>query len=139
VVFPLAPPESPGGPWKQTPLHEFNFVGDGNGPTAGVVIGTHGILYGTTEVGGTANAGTVFSLTPPASRGGAWTYATLHNFAGSLRGGPDGDMPIGNLVIGTGGVLYGTTWSGGRYALGTVFSLTPPAMPGGAWTENHPA
>jgi uncharacterized repeat protein (TIGR03803 family) len=135
VVFSLRPPASPGGAWKQTVLHEFDLVGDGYSSNAGVAIGTGGVLYGTTESGGTANAGTVFSLTPPTAQGDAWTYATLHSFSGSLQGGPDGYRPTAGLVIGSGGVLYGTTWSGGEYALGTAFSLKPPAAPGGAWIE----
>jgi len=38
------------------------------------------------------------------------------------------------LTIGEGGALYGATPSGGVYGYGTVFSLTPPAPPGGSWT-----
>jgi hypothetical protein len=53
----------------------------------------------------------------------------------TLGGGSDGSNPRnGSLVIGSGGVLYGTTESGGTSGSGTVF-LTPPATPGGAWTE----
>jgi hypothetical protein len=37
-------------------------------------------------------------------------------------------------VIGPGGVLYGTSAYGGL-SNGTVFSLTPPATPGGSWTQ----
>jgi hypothetical protein len=40
-------------------------------------------------------------------------------------------------VIGACGVLYGTTWLDGSGS-GTVFQLTPPASPGGAWTETTP-
>src|ERR1039457_1559959 len=36
------------------------------------------------------------------------------------------------LVIGGGGVLYGTTNAGG--GIGQAYSLTPPASPGAAWT-----
>jgi uncharacterized repeat protein (TIGR03803 family) len=43
--------------------------------------------------------------------------------------------PYGNLVIGPGGTLYGTSYYGGTAGYGTVFSLTPPAAAGGAWTE----
>jgi uncharacterized repeat protein (TIGR03803 family) len=32
-------------------------------------------------------------------------------------------------------VLYGTTYFGGTASLGTVFQLSPPSSPGGAWTK----
>jgi uncharacterized repeat protein (TIGR03803 family) len=34
-----------------------------------------------------------------------------------------------------GGTLHGTTALGGSHSKGTVYQLTPPATPGGAWTE----
>jgi uncharacterized repeat protein (TIGR03803 family) len=37
-------------------------------------------------------------------------------------------------VIGKHGELYGTTQFGGSLGYGTVFELTPPALPGSAWT-----
>ena len=78
---------------------------DGIEPS-GVVIGPGGVLYGTTQTGGSTNNGTVFSLTPPASPGGAWTEVVLYNFTG----GADGKWPAG-VVIGSGGVLYGATYN----------------------------
>ena len=139
TVFSLTPPSSPGGPWTESVLYSFaGGSGDGEKPTYGVLaIGTGGVLYGTTTYGGSLNAGTVFSLTPPASPGGPWTDSVLHSFVG----GTDGDRPYAGVVLGAGGVLYGTTSAGGDssyygYGAGTVFSLTPPASPGGSWTEN---
>lgn len=133
VVFSLAPPATPGGPWTETVLYTFSGASDGSNPGS-VVIGSGGVLYGTTSAGGSAGLGTVFSLTPPASPGGAWTETVLHSFTG-----PDGSGPSAPLIIGRHGVLYGTTGTGGTGACGsgcgTVFSLTPPASPGGPWTE----
>jgi uncharacterized repeat protein (TIGR03803 family) len=57
----------------------------------------------------------------------------IWNFAG---GPGDGTGPAGGVVIGQGGVLYGTTIEGGASGDGTVFALSPPASPGGAWTES---
>jgi len=144
-VFSLTPPASPGSVWTEAVLYSFTG-GDGAGPEASVVIGSGGVLYGTTEYGGTGSCsgtgcGTVFSLTPPLFPGGTWTQTVLHNFTGSPG---DGAIPQAALVIGGDGVLYGTTTYGGSGACvppgsgtgcGTVFSLTPPAAPGGAWTE----
>jgi uncharacterized repeat protein (TIGR03803 family) len=117
-------------------LHSFTGP-DGEGPDAAVAIGNGGVLYGTTSLAGSGAGGTVFSLTPPASEGGAWTAALLYAF-GSATG--DGAFPgPARLSIGGGGVLYGTTPYGGIApgisGYGTVFSLTPPAFQGGAWTE----
>jgi uncharacterized repeat protein (TIGR03803 family) len=128
AVFSLAPPTSPGGAWTETVLYSFRGGSDGSGPTAGVVVGSGGVLYGTTAGTG-SGAGTVFSLTPPASPGGAWTEAVLHDFTC----GSDGCSPFAGVVIGSGGVLYGTTFS----TPGTVFSLklgtalSPSINPGG--------
>ena len=41
--------------------------------------------------------------------------------------------PVGGVAVGSGGVLYGAT--GGTSTLGTLFSLAPPANPGGVWTQ----
>jgi uncharacterized repeat protein (TIGR03803 family) len=125
-VFSLTPPSTAGGAWSETVL--YNFGGnDGANPYAGVVIGAGGVLYGTTEFGGTMGYGTVFSLTPPASRSGPWTEVVLRNF------GAEG--PIGGVVIGENGVLFGTTATNGTSGGGTVFALKPPTSPGGRWTE----
>ena len=61
TIFALQPPASPGGPWTEIVLHRFTGS-DGASPYAGVVIGG-GVLYGTTNFGGSTNDGTVFSLT----------------------------------------------------------------------------
>ena len=141
TVFSLSPPASPGGAWTERVLHVFGSNLDGSGPQAGVAIGAGGVLYGTTIYGGTyfcgqdLGCGTVFSVSPPASPGAAWTEAVIHSFS---SGGTDGFHPAANLAIGSGGVLYGTTQEGGTgfdALCGTVFSLTPPATPSGAWTE----
>jgi len=139
TVFSLGSPESPGGAWNETIIHNFTGSGDGSGPCGGLVFGKDGLLYGATEYGGIAGAGTVFSITPPSARGGAWTETVLYNFAG----GSDGQAPSAGVVIGQDGVLYGTTSQGGirksscvfGSGCGTLFSLTPPASAGGAWTK----
>jgi len=126
------------GAWTLATLYRFGGGKDGYGPK-GVVLGGAGsgqpVFYGTTGSGGASNAGTVFSLTPPVSTGAPWTEAVLYSFTG----GRDGGHPLSGVVVGKGSsgqmVLYGTASSGGIEGNGTVFSLTPPALPGGAWTE----
>jgi len=62
TVFKLAPP-APGGSWTETVLNQFEFS-DGSLPVAGLTLNASGILFGTTENGGTPEKGTVFALTP---------------------------------------------------------------------------
>jgi len=135
AVFSLAPPSTQGGPWTETVLWNFGGApGDGVIPVGGVVVGSGGVLYGTATGGGypLCGCGVVFSLTPPESRGGAWTESILLAF-GSVDG--SGQRPETGLALGGDGVLYGTTSEGGRYGTGTVFSLAPPATQGDPWTE----
>jgi uncharacterized repeat protein (TIGR03803 family) len=132
TVFSLTPPASPGGAWSLAMLYSFMNVPDGAYPSASLAIGPGGVLYGTTTLGGVSNFGTVFSLTPPLSPGGAWSETVLHSFTGG-RYGAD---PKGALAIGPDGALYGTTSDGeSTQDCGTVFTLRPPASPGGAWQE----
>jgi len=129
MVFALIPPASPGGPWTERMVYSFTgYIGS----YLSFVIDSQGVLYGATAGGGIYSLGMVFALTPPASSGEAWTETEVHSFAG---GSADGDSVWSPLVIGSGGVLYGTTVMGGASDAGTIFSLTPPATPGGAWTE----
>ncbi len=57
--------------------------------------------------------GTVFKITP------SGTFTSLHSFVHS-----EGDFPVGPLVQGSDGNLYGATSSGG-IAYGAVFKITP--------------
>ena len=101
----------------ETILHSFdNNDIDGINPYAGLVV-HEGNLYGTTVNGGGTGsaAGIVFEMTP------SGTETILHTFGGS----PDGAFPWGGVVFDTTGNLYGTTLSGGRNGVGTVFKLTP--------------
>jgi uncharacterized repeat protein (TIGR03803 family) len=135
LVFSLTPPAQPGGPWTETVL--YNFLGspnDGQSPV-GVVIGSGGVLYGTTSVGGTGNQGIVYSLTPPAQPGGSWTETVLYNFSAQPSTNRFGVGPAALIVAPQSGVLYGATEFNGHSFAGTLYSLTPPpsSSPGSAW------
>ena len=111
-----------------TTLYSFNGgPTDGANPSAGLVFGGNGSLFGATPYGGAAGLGTLFELTP----GTPWTEQLLYSF----QGGSDGAYPAGPLLLGTGGVFYGATFAGGSTGNGTVFELTPPKKKGGAWKE----
>jgi uncharacterized repeat protein (TIGR03803 family) len=57
TVFKIAPDGT------ETVLHSFN-ISDGVAPEGGLVLGKNGKLYGTTQLGGAYNWGTVYELTP---------------------------------------------------------------------------
>ena len=112
-----------------TTLYSFcslSTCADGSDPWGGLVQGTDGNFYGTTNTGGANGGGTIFEIVP----GG--TLTTLHSFC-SLKECADGNDPWGGLVQGTNGNFYGTTIAGGAKQEGTVFEVTP----GGALTTLH--
>jgi len=128
-VFAMTPPAAAGGAWTETTIYSFPVLPGGFASFPAVVAGKDGTLFGFTQTGGTFNCGTVFALIPPASEGDEWTLTVLYNFTGQ----EDGAYPSGLLV--SSNALYGVTTSGGSGANGLVFSVTPPATPGGAWIE----
>jgi uncharacterized repeat protein (TIGR03803 family) len=130
AVFQLTPPATTGGAWTEAVLYGFTGLNDGGTPFGSLVFDTKGALYGATIYGGTSNMGTVFQLTPPAVKGGAWTETVLYNFSGLS----DGGNPTGSLVFDAKGELYGATTNGGTSGKGAVFQLAPPATAGNPWT-----
>jgi uncharacterized repeat protein (TIGR03803 family) len=100
-------------------IHSFGPKGSGDGvdPSAALMQGADGALYGVTREGGAADAGVVFRLTLSGQ------YSVLHSFSGA-----DGAFPRGRLVQDDAGVIYGATESGGpkwpQGSYGTAFRLT---------------
>lgn len=127
AVFELSPGAN--GQWTEKVLHSFNFDGkDGLLPYSSLVMDPYGNLYGSTNVGGTYDLGTVFQLHPNAD--GSWTESILHSFNAD---GTDGYNPYANLIFDKSGNLYGTTYSGGNQGgNGTVFELS---LRNGTWLE----
>lgn len=125
-VFELTPPTHSGAGWTETVIYGF-VINEGQPAQGNLVLDGAGSLYGTTM----GFPSTVFHLTPPAAAGDAWTMAMLRRFMARYDSGDVG----GGLVIGSGGVLFGVGSQGGMFGAGTVFLLTPPAAPGGNWTE----
>jgi hypothetical protein len=124
TVFELLPPPAGSTTWTKTLLYSFNLA-DGEEPL-GLVADASGALYGTTLT-------TVFQLAPPAGGSGNWTFTELHGYSG----GVDGSGPNPDLLIDSGGVIYGSTPDGGSFGHGTVFSITPPAGGVGTWSYLH--
>jgi uncharacterized repeat protein (TIGR03803 family) len=158
VVFQLAPPNSPGGPWTETVLHNFTGGSDGFGPFGVLLIDKSGALYGTTTQNNPA-PGRAFRLTPPKPPATNWTFKVLHNdlatfinvdfidSTGALYGttlGPNAFFKLsqsGSEKILLKGIDYsmpglaagpGGTYYGGNFG-GRVFKLTPPSGKGGQW------
>jgi uncharacterized repeat protein (TIGR03803 family) len=139
TVYKLTPPTGKNAAtkkWTRTVLYNFTNTGDGFFPTGRLLRDASGTLYGVTQsvpITGpcTPTCGGVFQLTPPGVAGGAWTQRLLYGFTSILEGGGVND----ELAMDADGVLYGTTRYGGPGGTGTVYSLTPPAIPGGNWTK----
>jgi hypothetical protein len=128
-----------GGGWRITPLYSFQGGYDGAGPSARVIFGPGGALYGTTSGGGGGNCsdygyqgcGTVYKLTRPATACKAalcpWTETVLY------RAAPDGGgYLVGEVVFDSAGNLYATAALGGQGDGGYVFELMPY---NGGWTS----
>jgi uncharacterized repeat protein (TIGR03803 family) len=98
-----------------TIIYSFTNGPDGSTPYAGVFQGSDGFFYGTTQMGGSNNAGTVYKV----SAAGAFT--PLHQFGSTPT---DGQNPIGGIVQGYTGDYFGTTYDGGSNGYGVVFKIT---------------
>jgi uncharacterized repeat protein (TIGR03803 family) len=102
-----------------TNLHSFrgSAGNDGAEPEAGLILsGTN--LYGTTEMGGAFNQGTIFI---GGTNGAGFT--NLYNFTG----GNDGANPMAGLIL-SGANFYGTANAGGSSGFGTVFAVSTNGM-----------
>lgn len=106
---------------KVTTLHSFclqESCPDGATPEAGLVQGTDGDFYGTTEAGGEFMSGTVFKVSS------AGVFTNLYSFCAGVCS--DGGYPFDRLIQGPDGNFYGTNWIGGSFnSDGTVFEITP--------------
>ena len=97
-------------------LYAFTNGTDQRFPAAPLTLGSDGALYGVTSVGTVPpcdnSCGTIFKYDPSTA-----TFTTLHTFAFT-----DGSDPVGSLVFGKAGKLFGVAASGG---------YTPPLDPTG--------
>lgn len=132
--------------WQLTNLYSFQGGNDGANPTARVVFGPDGALYGTTMYGGRGDCnggvphcGIVFRLQPPAGFCRdvlcPWTETILYAFPGDANGG----VPEGDIIFDAAGNIYGTAANGGYtggncgfFGCGVVYELSPS---NGGWTE----
>jgi uncharacterized repeat protein (TIGR03803 family) len=128
AVFELSPQSN--GTWTQTVLHQFT-PNEGGTPMGPLVFDSAGNLFGTAGYGGRSSCfgegcGMVFELSP--AGGGTWTEQVLYSF----RGGLDGGVPTGTLVVDSSDNVFGTASYGGKGEGGLAFKLSAS---GGTWTE----
>jgi uncharacterized repeat protein (TIGR03803 family) len=109
--------ELPNGSGAISTLASFNGANGAN-PVADLIMDTSGDLYGTTELGGANNGGTVFEAGP-----GGSTITTLASLGGGYGSGS-----LGGLIRDPSGNLYGTTMAGGAANDGTIFELSVPLL-----------
>lgn len=103
-----------------TRLHSFDLA-DGVAPYGSMVLASNGAFYGTTNVGGAFGGGNVFKITPGAALTVLYSFCSQANCA-------DGQYPVGPLIQGSDGNIYGTTHAGGSTACtdgcGTIFKMS---------------
>jgi uncharacterized repeat protein (TIGR03803 family) len=109
--------------YATTPIILANFNGGSTGayPLAGLSFDSSGDLFGTTQLGGSANGGAVFEIVKTAN-GYASTPTILLNF-GSVAAGSNANQPDGGLFVDAAGNIFGTTLDGGTGNLGTLWEL----------------
>jgi len=124
VVFKITPSGT------YTVLHNLDVgAGDGEAPSAALIEGTDGNLYGVTGQGTAGFLGTIFNITTTG------TFTTLYTFCTS-GDCTDGVNPQTPLIQNTNGIFYGSTSTGGDSACsgegigcGTIFSLNMGLVP----------
>ena len=113
---------------------------NGELPLGGVTMDAHGVLFGSTRVGGDYNIGGVFQLTPPINEthvGEPFSESFFYSFGDFAGPGSDVWEPVGNLVLDSVGNLYGTATYhvSGNTGLGQAFevnygrsAISPPSI-----------
>lgn len=95
---------------------------DGANPQGNLVLAS-GLLFGTATAGGTGGSGTVFRLgTNGAGFSVLWNFSAGVSNAFAVATNADGIDPEAGLSL-SGGLLFGTTYSGGLWGNGTVFMV----------------
>ena len=108
-------------------LASFKLETSGRTPQGELLRDGAGNLFGATYVGGANGFGSGAIVKYVKGPGGLVVVATFD--------GVNGENPVGSLIAGADGTLYGVTSSGGSSYLGTVFAVTasgfvvPPSCP----------
>jgi len=122
TVYRLSPPptacHSVSCPWEESVIHSFGSGDDGTFPQYGNLVFDHaGNIYGTTQLGGFSQQGTVFELSPS---GGSWTESVIYDFVVQ-----SGCEPVSGVIFDSEGNLYGTAAAFGPENNGVIYKLSP--------------
>ncbi len=98
---------------------------DGAAPTGQLVQDADGVLYGTASSGGNNGRGTVFRINADGTG-----FQVLHHFSAAVftdgvAKNDDGMLPLGGLVDGNDGFLYGMASQAGRNGFGVIYAIKP--------------
>lgn len=108
-----------GGGWAFNVIHQFgSTASDGATPVSNLVVTSAGVIFGTTEYGGTNNLGTLFVYKPNSS--GGYNETILWNFTG----GADGERPYAAPTLINANTIIGSCSLGGAAGAGTVWQVT---------------
>ena len=98
-------------------IHDFTYPA---GPSGQFVAGADGVLYGTTQAGGSGGEGSIYQATTSGE-------VTLRYSFDPLRDRSEGASPEFGLTSANDGTYYGITTLGtGSTGTGTFFHFTPP-------------
>jgi uncharacterized repeat protein (TIGR03803 family) len=117
TVFKLTPAGA------ETVLYSFaGGTGDGAIPGTGLIQGSDGNFYGTTNSGGNSGCfngcGVLFKITP------AGAESVLYLFTASTGSGAQAPAPS-SLIQGSDGNFYVATFNGGQFGAGALYKITP--------------
>lgn len=94
-------------------LKDFGETSRGASPKGNLILASDGQIYGLASEGGEYGKGVIFG-----TDGFGGNYSVLYDFSGI-----DGATPLGTLLEGQDGALYGMTSEGGILDLGVLFKI----------------
>lgn len=95
---------------------DFNGASNGRNPEGSLVQISGGMIYGLSAQGGLHDKGVLFQFDPQTLQ-----YTKELDFSGT----GNGETPVGSLILGSDGKLYGTTYAGGSNGTGVLFQYDP--------------
>jgi uncharacterized repeat protein (TIGR03803 family) len=113
------------GAGEVTTIYSFDGGANGSSPSGGLLLASDGAIYGTTEAAGATGDGTVFRINVDGSVETVASFDFLTNGSG----------PLGGLIEGSDGHLYGTV----LFGKATIDSPDAPPVPapGGIFRVNR--